>query len=135
MRIDDAVAVVTGGASGLGAATVRTLAAHGARVVAFDLARSIEGATDIPGVSYREADVTDPEGLADHLKRRGIATGRHYPEPPHLSRAYASLGKREGEFPLAEAISRECLSLPLFPGLTEEQVQRVVDGVSAWFDG
>ena len=64
MRIDDAVAVVTGGASGLGAATVRTLAAHGARVVAFDLARSIEGATDIPGVSYREADVTDPEGLA-----------------------------------------------------------------------
>jgi NAD(P)-dependent dehydrogenase (short-subunit alcohol dehydrogenase family) len=63
MRIDDAVAVVTGGASGLGAATVRTLAAHGARVVALDLARSIEGADDIPGVEYRDADVTDVDGL------------------------------------------------------------------------
>jgi len=64
MRIDDAVAVVTGGASGLGAATVRTLAAHGATVVALDLARSIEGAEAIPGVTYAEADVTDVDGLA-----------------------------------------------------------------------
>lgn len=64
MRIDDAVAVVTGGASGLGAATVRSLAAHGARVVALDLPRSIEGAEEIPGVTYRAADVTDVDGLA-----------------------------------------------------------------------
>ena len=63
MRIDDAVAVVTGGASGLGAATVRTLAAHGATVVALDLARSLEGADAIPGVTYAEADVTDPDSL------------------------------------------------------------------------
>lgn len=63
MRIDDAVAVVTGGASGLGAATVRTLAAHGARVVAVDLASSIAAAAAIPGVSYHEADVTDADGL------------------------------------------------------------------------
>jgi NAD(P)-dependent dehydrogenase (short-subunit alcohol dehydrogenase family) len=63
MRIESAVAVVTGGASGLGAATVRMLAAHGATVVAFDLAPSIEGAEQIPGVSYRAVDVTDPDGL------------------------------------------------------------------------
>ena len=43
-------------------------------------------------------------------------TGRHYPEPPHLSPAYAHLGHRAGDFPVAEAIGRECLSLPIFPG-------------------
>jgi len=69
MRIDDAVAVVTGGASGLGAATVRNLAAHGATVVALDLASSIEGAEEIPGVTYAEADVTDPESLGAAVAR------------------------------------------------------------------
>jgi dTDP-4-amino-4,6-dideoxygalactose transaminase len=77
----------------------------------------------------------DPGGLADHLSRDGIATGRHYPEPPHLSRAYASLGYGEGSFPVAEAIARECLSLPIFPGMTETQVSRVVDSVVSWFAG
>ena len=77
----------------------------------------------------------DPGGLSEHLSRDGIATARHYPEPPHLSRAYASLGYDEGSFPVAEAIARECLSLPIFPGMTETQVSRVVESVGSWFAG
>lgn len=78
---------------------------------------------------------SDPVGLGERLERDGIGTGRHYPEPPHLSRAYASLGHKKGSFPVAEAIARECLSLPIFPGMSESQVQRVVESVTSWFTG
>ena len=78
---------------------------------------------------------SDPGGLADHLQRAGISTGRHYPQPPHLSAAYASLGYREGVFPVSEAIARECLSLPIFPGMSEAQALEVVESVTSWFDG
>jgi dTDP-3-amino-3,4,6-trideoxy-alpha-D-glucose transaminase len=75
----------------------------------------------------------DPTALAAFLAERGISTGRHYPEPPHLSAAFEYLGRRRGEFPVAEAIARETLSLPLFPGITEAQLAAVVDGVRAYF--
>jgi dTDP-3-amino-3,4,6-trideoxy-alpha-D-glucose transaminase len=75
----------------------------------------------------------DPEGLQAYLGERGVATGRHYPEPPHLSAAYADLGHLPGSFPVAEAISREGLSLPMFPGMTEQQLTSVVDAISSFF--
>jgi dTDP-4-amino-4,6-dideoxygalactose transaminase len=75
----------------------------------------------------------DPEGLQVFLGERGVATGRHYPEPPHLSAAYADLGHLPGSFPVAEAISREGLSLPIFPGMTEQQLTSVVDAISSFF--
>ena len=65
--------------------------------------------------------------LADYLAERGIGSGRHYPEPPHLSRAYARLVTGPGDFPVAEALSREALSLPIFPGMSEAQQETVVD--------
>jgi dTDP-4-amino-4,6-dideoxygalactose transaminase len=77
---------------------------------------------------------SDPEGLAAHLREHGIASGRHYPEPPHLSRAYERLGYAPGSFPVAERLARECLSLPIFPGMRESQVEQVVAVVEAWFD-
>jgi len=61
MQITDTAAIVTGGASGLGGATVKALAAKGARVFGLDLAASIEKADQVDGVTYVEADVTDPE--------------------------------------------------------------------------
>jgi NAD(P)-dependent dehydrogenase (short-subunit alcohol dehydrogenase family) len=63
MRIADSVAIVTGGASGLGGATARALAERGARVFGLDLPGAVEkAATDgVPGISYLAADVTDPE--------------------------------------------------------------------------
>jgi dTDP-4-amino-4,6-dideoxygalactose transaminase len=75
----------------------------------------------------------DPVGLAGQLAARGVATGRHYPEPPHVSRAYAALGHGPGDFPVSERIARECLSLPIYPGITEEQLERVAAGVRSWF--
>ena len=69
---------------------------------------------------------SDPDGLATWLRDRGIGAGRHYPEPVHLTDAYARLGHRAGDFPVAEALARECLSLPIFPGMTEQQLAAVV---------
>jgi dTDP-4-amino-4,6-dideoxygalactose transaminase len=77
----------------------------------------------------------DPGGLAEHLAAAGIGSGRHYPRPPHLAPAYASLGLPRGAFPVAEALADEGLSLPIFPGMTEEQLASVVGGVTAFFDG
>ncbi len=71
--------------------------------------------------------------LANHLADHGIRTGLHYPEPPHLSAAYARLGHTRGSFPLAEALSAECLSLPVFPGMTDDQIDAVVAGVRSFF--
>jgi len=61
MQITDTAALVTGGASGLGGATAKALAANGARVFALDLAGSIAQAPQVDGVTYVEADVTEPE--------------------------------------------------------------------------
>jgi dTDP-3-amino-3,4,6-trideoxy-alpha-D-glucose transaminase len=70
--------------------------------------------------------------LAGFLRERGIATGLHYPQPPHLSRAYAWLGHGEGDFPVAEAMAREVISLPIFPGMSEAQLETVVAAVAAF---
>jgi dTDP-4-amino-4,6-dideoxygalactose transaminase len=53
----------------------------------------------------------------------------------HLTGAYAYLGLTEGSFPVAEALARECLSLPIFPGMRDDEVEHVVASVSTFFDG
>ena len=75
----------------------------------------------------------DPDGLAGFLRERGIGTGRHYPQPVHLTAAYRWLGHRLGEFPVAEALAAEQLSLPMFPGMTEQQVAAVVEAIADYF--
>ena len=65
--------------------------------------------------------------LVEQLGAEGIAAGMHYPTPVHLQAAYADLGLREGTFPVAEQVARETLSLPMFPEITESQVEAVVD--------
>jgi dTDP-4-amino-4,6-dideoxygalactose transaminase len=75
----------------------------------------------------------EPHTLGEFLAGRGIASGRHYPIPVHLTGAYEHLGYREGAFPVAEAVARECLSLPIFPGITEDQIAAVVEGVGDFF--
>ena len=57
----------------------------------------------------------------------GISAGIHYPTPIHLLGAFAQLGHRRGDFPVAERAADEVLSLPLFPGVTAAQQKRVVD--------
>jgi dTDP-4-amino-4,6-dideoxygalactose transaminase len=75
----------------------------------------------------------DPSSLGAYLAGHGIGTGRHYPEPPHLSPAFSSLGYARGDFPVAEAIAEEGLSVPLFPGITEEQLDAVAAAIVAYF--
>lgn len=74
-----------------------------------------------------------PGELAAFLRERGIATGFHYPEPPHLSQAYAWLGYERGAFPVAERLAEQLLSLPIFPGMTEDQVETVVSAINGYF--
>lgn len=76
----------------------------------------------------------DAAALGAFLAERGVATGRHYPEPPHLSAAYSRLGYGHGSFPVTEALARELLSLPIFPGITDEQGAGVVASVRAFFE-
>lgn len=77
----------------------------------------------------------DPEALGLFLREHGIGTGRHYPDPVHLTAAYAWLDMPPGSLPVAERLARECLSLPIFPGIGEEELAAVVSGVRAFFDG
>jgi dTDP-4-amino-4,6-dideoxygalactose transaminase len=77
----------------------------------------------------------DPEALAATLAAAGVASGRHYPVPVHLAPAYAGLGHRRGAFPVAEALAEQLLSLPLYPGMREEQLEAVVAAVRRHFDG
>jgi len=64
--------------------------------------------------------------LMKHLAAAGIGTGIHYPIPLHLQKAYVSLGYRSGDFPIAERVSVEIVSLPMFPGLPADMQSRVV---------
>jgi dTDP-4-amino-4,6-dideoxygalactose transaminase len=77
--------------------------------------------------------VPDPEELAEFLRARGIHTGRHYPEPVHLAPAYRDLGFEPGDFPVAEALAREGLSLPLYAGISERQLETVCSALSEFF--
>jgi dTDP-4-amino-4,6-dideoxygalactose transaminase len=73
------------------------------------------------------------DALLAHLRAAGIGAGVHYPIPLHLQPAWRHLGHAAGDFPAAEAWAGECLSLPLFPELTEGGQARVVDAVRAFF--
>jgi dTDP-4-amino-4,6-dideoxygalactose transaminase len=70
------------------------------------------------------------EVLAE-LNADGIGAGIHYPTPVHLTGAFAGLGKGPGSFPVAEAMGERILSLPMYPGLTAEQQERVAAALSA----
>ena len=74
------------------------------------------------------------DALAEYLSAQGIGWMIHYPLPPHLQEAYRSLGYGRGDFPLAEQIADTCLSLPLFPGMSEQQVEQVVEAVRKGVD-
>ncbi|MEO5951342.1 MAG: DegT/DnrJ/EryC1/StrS family aminotransferase [Chloroflexia bacterium] len=71
----------------------------------------------------------DRDGLQERLREQGIATLIHYPVPPHLQPAYSEMELGPGVFPISETMHREVLSLPLWPGMSEEQVDRVIDAV------
>jgi dTDP-4-amino-4,6-dideoxygalactose transaminase len=69
------------------------------------------------------------DALRQHLAAQGIETLVHYPVPPHSQPAYAPLGWPAGALPIAEALAATCLSLPLWPGMTENMVAIVARAV------
>jgi dTDP-4-amino-4,6-dideoxygalactose transaminase len=75
-----------------------------------------------------------PDPLQAFLEERGIGCGRHYPTPLHLSPALEGLGHGAGSFPVAERLAARSLSLPIFPGMAEAQVEAVATAVRAYFD-
>jgi dTDP-4-amino-4,6-dideoxygalactose transaminase len=75
--------------------------------------------------------VAGRDDVLGRLHAAGIGAGIHYPVPIHLQGAFAGLGLGEGVFPVAEAAAREMISLPLYPGITEPQQDRVVKALRA----
>jgi len=71
--------------------------------------------------------------LAGFLRKRGIETLVHYPLPVHLQKAYKELGYGKGDLPVTERYSREILSLPFFPELTDEEIREVQEEIENFF--
>lgn len=75
------------------------------------------------------------DALQSFLKTRDIQTLIHYPTPIHLQPAYSNRGWKEGDFPQAETLSKEILSLPMFPEMTQEQIQEVCTAIRDFTSG
>lgn len=71
--------------------------------------------------------------LKDYLKASGVDTMIHYPIPPHLQKAYISFGFKKGDFPITEELADTSLSLPLWPGLKEDQIHFICDHIQKLF--
>lgn len=71
------------------------------------------------------------DDLQNQMSEAGTCTLIHYPIPPHLQQAYKDLGFAPGDFPISEAIHREVLSLPIWPGMSESQIDSVIHVVRA----
>jgi dTDP-4-amino-4,6-dideoxygalactose transaminase len=72
------------------------------------------------------------DALREHLAEHEVGTDLIYPVPLHLQKCYASLGKGVGSFPVAEKAASTCVSLPIFPELTDEQVSHVIASLNAF---
>jgi dTDP-4-amino-4,6-dideoxygalactose transaminase len=73
------------------------------------------------------------DGLREHLKKHKIGCEVYYPLPMHLQECFAGLGHKQGEFPESEQAALTSLALPMFPELTAQQRERVVDAVAGYF--
>lgn len=70
--------------------------------------------------------------LQKHLTDRGVPTIIYYPRPLHLQKVYEDLGHREGDFPVSEAVSKQILPLPMYPELTDAQVDYVIETIRSF---
>jgi dTDP-4-amino-4,6-dideoxygalactose transaminase len=73
--------------------------------------------------------------LREHLDAAGVSTAVHYPIPIHLAEAYAGLGLPAGSLPVAERLAEQSCTLPLFPGMTQTQVDRILQGIRTFDEG
>jgi dTDP-4-amino-4,6-dideoxygalactose transaminase len=73
------------------------------------------------------------DDLKKHLEANKVGCALHYPLSLHMQKCYAHLGYKAGDFPVAEKAARECLSLPIFPEMTEAQIERVSEVIHDFF--
>jgi len=71
--------------------------------------------------------------LKEFLQQKGIGTAVHYPIPPHLQKAYSHLNFKKGDFPIAEKLANQSLSLPIYTGLSNDQVNYTCDSIIEFF--
>ncbi len=76
--------------------------------------------------------VPDAEAFLRFMDERGIECNRHYPVPCHLQQAYAHLNYRKGDCPNAEYLAEHCITLPMFPEMTEEEINLVIDACNEY---
>ena len=74
------------------------------------------------------------EAFQEFLQKNGVGTLIHYPVPPHLQKAYVDLKFKKGAFPIAEEIADSCVSIPLWPGMKEEESAWVVETIKKFFN-
>ncbi len=107
--------------------------AHAARYDAAFAGTSVRPIAAAPGRRHvyhlYVVRVRDRDATIEALRERGIGCGIHYPVPLHLQPAYAHLGLGPGSFPVAERVTREILSLPMFPEMTEAMIDTVAEAV------
>lgn len=73
------------------------------------------------------------DGMGEHLAALGIGSAAFYPVPLHLQKAFTDLGYQPGDLPAAEKITRQTVCLPIFPELTEEEIEAVIEGVKSFY--
>ncbi|MBO4899342.1 MAG: DegT/DnrJ/EryC1/StrS family aminotransferase [Lachnospiraceae bacterium] len=71
--------------------------------------------------------------LTSYLSDKGIGTGNFYPVPLHLQKAFKGLGYKEGDLPIAENVCKKCICLPVFPELTDDEVNYVAECVREYY--
>jgi len=71
--------------------------------------------------------------LQNYLQQQGVGTGLHYPVPLHLQPCFSSFGHKRGDFPNAEQLADNCLSLPMYPEMTDEQIGYVAEKIIKFF--
>jgi dTDP-4-amino-4,6-dideoxygalactose transaminase len=73
------------------------------------------------------------DAFREFLNKRGIGTALHYPLPCHLQKCFAHFGHKAGDFPVAEQAARECVSLPVYPEMTNAQQDAVIAAIKDYF--
>jgi dTDP-4-amino-4,6-dideoxygalactose transaminase len=79
------------------------------------------------------ARVPDRDRLISFLAGKGVSTGIHYPIPLHLQPAFKDLGYKKGDLPVCEKLAGEILSLPIFPEITEDQIEYTVQSIKEYY--
>lgn len=74
------------------------------------------------------------DGLAEYLKSKGVATSIYYPKPLHLQKCFEYLGYKEGQFPVTEKMCKQILALPIYPELTNEEVQYICECIKEFYN-